>query len=76
MDPEQARKLFGDLPVQMLQERHFEMAQLQGEIWRFFLFALLLFLIAEGILILPARQTPAVSGAMPRPAPRREEQLV
>jgi hypothetical protein len=70
LDPDEARKLFGDLPVQMLQERHVETGQLQGEIWRFFLFAMLLFLIAEGILILPAR------GSRPaRKPPRAEEQL-
>jgi hypothetical protein len=55
---DEERKLFGDLPVQTFQERHFDIEQLQGEIWRFFLFAMLMFLIAEGILILPARRTP------------------
>jgi hypothetical protein len=57
--------------VQTLQERHFEIGQLQGEIWRFFIFAMLLFLIAEGILILPARQTEAPPPRKPR---RSEEQ--
>jgi hypothetical protein len=40
--------------VQTLQERHFETSHLQGEIWREFVFAMLVFLIAEGILLLPA----------------------
>lgn len=76
VDPDEARKLFGDLPVQTLQERHFETGQLQGEIWRFFLFAMLLFLIVEGILILPARQaTSRTSSPPPRKTPRPEEQL-
>jgi hypothetical protein len=70
VEPDEARKLFGDLPVQTLQERHFETGQLQGEIWRFFLFAMLLFLVAEGILILPAR-----AGSPTPEAARREEQL-
>jgi len=75
VDPEEARKLFGDLPVQTLQERHFETGQLQGEIWRFFLFAMLLLLIIEGILILPARQAASPAGSPPpRKTPRPEEQ--
>jgi hypothetical protein len=72
VDPDEARKLFGDLPVQTLQERHFETGQLQGEIWRVFLFAMLLFLIVEGILILPARRE--ISPPSRKPA-RSEEQL-
>jgi hypothetical protein len=72
VDPDEARKLFGDLPVQTLQERHFETGQLQGEIWRFFLFAMLLFLIVEGFLILPARRAVSPSS---RKAARAEEQL-
>jgi hypothetical protein len=59
LDPDEARKLFGDLPVQMLEEQHFQSGPLQGEIWRFFLFAMLLFLLVEGILILPARSQAA-----------------
>jgi hypothetical protein len=76
VDPDDARKLFGDLPVQTLQERHVETSRLQGEIWRLFLFAMLLFLIAEGALILPAR--PVASPARPLPPrkpPRPEAQL-
>jgi len=76
LDPDEARKLFGDLPVQTLQERHLETGQLQGEIWRMFLFAMLLFLIAEGILILPAPQASPRVGSAPLRKPRRsEEQL-
>jgi hypothetical protein len=75
VDPDETRKLFGDLPVQMLQERHFETGQLQGEIWRLFLFAMLLFLIVEGILILPARLARSrASSPPPRKAQRPEEQ--
>ncbi len=70
----QARKLFGDLPVQTLEERRLDAGQLQGEIWRLFVFAMLLFLIAEGLLILPAR-APALmpGGAAPRPREREEQ---
>ena len=31
IDSEQARKLFGDLPVRTLQEQHLEIGQLQGK---------------------------------------------
>jgi hypothetical protein len=36
--------------------------RLQGEIWRILLFGMLLFLLAEGWLILPAALAPAVKG--------------
>jgi hypothetical protein len=74
IEADQARKLFGDLPVQTLEERRPDAGQLQGEIWRVFVFAMLLFLIAEGLLILPARApAPIPGGAAPR-AREREEQ--
>jgi len=74
MDSDEARKLFGGLPVQTLEERHFDVGQLQGEVWRVFVFAMLLFLIGEGILILPARRPlPVPARGAPNP-PRREEQ--
>ena len=55
--------------MQSLQERHFEIGQLQGEIWRVFAFAMLLFLIVEGILILPARPAGAAGGVRRRRKP-------
>ncbi len=58
LDPEEARRLFGALPVQMWQDRGAQNSQLQGEIWRAFLFALLVFLLLEGVLILPPRPRP------------------
>ncbi len=51
-----ARKLFGDLPFQMMQEQREQSGQLQGEVWRMFLAAMLLILIAEGFLILPPKR--------------------
>jgi hypothetical protein len=82
IDSDEARKLFGSLPVQTLEERHLDPGKLQGEIWRLFVFAMLLFLIAEGILVLPARQPQNGSGVPPRSPPtggtrqpsQREEQ--
>ncbi len=56
VETEEMKGLFGGLPLQMFQERRLEIGQLQGEVWRVFVFAMLLFVIAEGILILPARQ--------------------
>ncbi len=48
----QARGLFQNVPFRLHAERGVS-DRLQGEIWRVFVTAMLLFLIAEGILILP-----------------------
>ena len=45
----------GDLPLQMFQEKRMETGQLQGEVWRIFVFAMLFFLMGEAILILPSK---------------------
>jgi len=57
---EEARALFGDLPLQMFEEKESGPASLQSELWRTFLIFMLLFLVAEGFLILPpaARRAP------------------
>jgi hypothetical protein len=60
--PEEARKLFGSLTAQMLQERRSRADRLQGEIWRVFVFAMLLFLVGEGVLILPGRAVKPAGG--------------
>ncbi len=74
IDSDEARKLFEGLPVQTLEERRTGVEQLQGEIWRLFVFAMLLFLIAEGMLMLPARPpAPSPPRRAPHP-PEREEQ--
>jgi hypothetical protein len=74
LDSDDARKLFGNLSVQTLEERHLDVGQLQGEIWRVFVFAMLLFLIAEGILILPAKQpAPGRPSGAPKPRQREEQ---
>lgn len=52
------RRMFGSLGVQLLQERRGQAENLQGEIWRLFLFAMLIFLVVEGTLILPPRSAP------------------
>ncbi len=76
IDMDEARRLFGDLPVQTLQERHLDTGQLQGEIWRVFVFAMLLFLLGEAILILPPRRAAPAQPAAPAKAKQREAQLV
>jgi hypothetical protein len=75
MDPGDIKKLFGDLPLQMLQERRADTGQLQGEIWRLFLFLMLLLLLGEGLLILPAKRPgPAKGAEAMKTAPKPEEQ--
>jgi hypothetical protein len=59
LDSNEARGLFGHLALQMFQERSSRSDRLQGEIWRVFLFSMLLFLVAEGVLILPKRHVKA-----------------
>ena len=74
LDSDEARHLFGNLPVQTLEERRFDVGQLQGEVWRVFVFAMLLFLLVEGILIMPApRPARPQARQAPRP-PRPQEQ--
>jgi hypothetical protein len=50
--------------------------RLQGEIWRVFVTLMLLFLIAEGLLILPT-STPATAAPASKPrAPQRQPEEV
>ncbi len=63
----EARALFGTLPVQMLDESRTRNDRLQGEIWRLFLVAMLLFLLVEGVLILPTRAETAATGKLTQP---------
>ncbi|HEX4120700.1 MAG TPA: BatA domain-containing protein [Verrucomicrobiae bacterium] len=74
IDSDQARKLFGDLPVSTLQQEHLEIGQLQGEIWRLFVFAMLLFLVAEGILILPRRRAAPIQTSRPGKPKEKEKE--
>jgi hypothetical protein len=47
-----------------------ETGQLQGEIWRLFLFLMLLLLLGEGLLILPGKMPGAAPSAVTmKPAP-------
>jgi hypothetical protein len=64
-DSGEIKKLFGDVPLQMLQDRREETGQLQGEIWRLFLFLMLLLLLGEGLLILPGKRPGPSKSAAP-----------
>lgn len=69
MEMQEARRLFEGLPFHLFQESQGTSEQMQSEFWRVFLFGMLLFLLAEGVLILPQ------AGAMRRagtPAPASE----
>jgi hypothetical protein len=55
----QASALFGDLPLAVQEEKTEVTEALQGEAWRLFLIGMLVFLIAEGFLILPTPLKPA-----------------
>ena len=63
LEPEQTQALFGDLPLAMQEETGPSDEALQGEAWRLFLFGMLLFLLTEGFLTLPAPLKTASAGA-------------
>ncbi len=55
LEAAKATELFGGLPVHLFEEESSRASRLQSELWRLFLFGMAIFLIAEGILILPER---------------------
>jgi hypothetical protein len=75
LEADELKSLFGNLPLQMFQERQLQFGQLQGEIWRLFVFAMLIFLIGEAILILPARDSGKPSAAPARKRVEPKEQM-
>ena len=70
ISPEIARGLFRNVPFRMHEERAGRSDRLQGEIWRLFLTMMLIFLLVEGLLVLPASAPAATRGKTParRPA--------
>lgn len=52
-----AKQLFGGLPLQFFEEHGGDASPLQGEIWRPLFIAMLLALLAEGVLSLPLQAT-------------------
>ncbi|HUS33842.1 MAG TPA: BatA domain-containing protein [Verrucomicrobiae bacterium] len=73
LESSRAMALFGDLPAQVFRDVGSRADQLQGEIWRLFLFGMLLFLLAEGWLILPQTRRPENP---PKTAKPRQEAAV
>ena len=61
-----ARGLFRNVPFRLHEERTDRSDRLQGEIWRLFLTLMLIFLLVEGLLVLPA-SAPATARAKPSP---------
>lgn len=64
--PDEAQALFSPMPAQLFQQQNTTTGNLQGEIWRLILIAMLLFLIIEGLLILPPKPA-AAPNSMARP---------
>ena len=62
---DQARGLFRNVPFRMHEERADATDRLQGEIWRVFLSLMLIFLVVEGLLILPASTATAPTREKP-----------
>lgn len=59
IEPEAAKTLFGDVSVRLFEETAGRTSQMQGEMWRGFFFAMLAFLLAEALLILPEKNPEA-----------------
>jgi hypothetical protein len=74
LDTSQVSQLFGALSFQMLEDRHSSNTPLQGEIWRMLLFGMLLFLLVEGLLVLPGRPTKRPDGLTGWRLPVRERE--
>jgi hypothetical protein len=55
IEPAKARALFGQVKVQTFAEQKQGEGKLQAELWRTFLFIMVLFLLVEAILILPPK---------------------
>jgi hypothetical protein len=72
MTAAQARKLFRDVSFQLHQERGRAGDRLQGEIWRVFVTLMLMFLVLEGILILPPKTLATEQREPIRPRPPAE----
>lgn len=56
IDGAEARALFGKTPVILFEEKRAEIPNIQSELWRVFLFGVIIFLLAESILILPLEE--------------------
>ena len=70
-----AEELFGPLAVKVVQEPGGGDNRLQGEAWRFFVIAMLVFLLVEGLLLIPRaeRTQPVASSTKPLKPKMAEE---
>ena len=69
LSQDRARGLFGNLSLKLLQEQGGANDRLQGEAWRFFVMAMLIFLLVEGLLLIPRKESEEQpTPARPRPA--------
>ena len=78
MEAAEAKTAFGDISVQLFSEKEQGDEKLQGEIWRILLFVMLLFMLGESLLVLPAKSAVTKGTAMPLPKsakPAREPAL-
>ena len=69
---DRARALFGNLSLRLLQEQGGPADRLQGEAWRFFVTAMLIFLMVEGLLLIPRRESEEYAAPAPPSAPKPE----
>ncbi len=70
LETSELNRIFEGASFQLFSSGRNEKTALQGEVWRLFLFAMLFFLVAEGLLILPSR--PATNGGARIPARKSE----
>jgi hypothetical protein len=69
ISPDTARALFRNLSFRMHEERLQGSDRLQGEIWRMFLTLMLIFLVIEGLLVMPANAVKAERAQAPKRKP-------
>ena len=68
LDAAKAKELFAGVPVQLFEEKEGAADNKQTEVWRLLLAGMLIFLVVEGILILPEPNQSAVRAGAPEGA--------
>ena len=76
LSSDNARQLFGGLSLRMLREEAAENSRLQGEAWRFFVLARLIFLLVEGLLLIPRAEPGHTHAAAPAARKRNPEEAL
>lgn len=75
LSSDQARQLFANLSFQFHQDRSQGSDRLQGEVWRMFVFGTLIFLLVEGLLVLPPKHHDEYDSLHPKGSSRREAEV-